>query len=71
MSSDHSQTEFVHTTADAPTVDDTAEIDCRACGASFERTDPRVFGAPVAYTCPHCSESVRLWMAGGELQYEL
>ncbi|MEZ3116722.1 hypothetical protein RYH80_12460 [Halobaculum sp. MBLA0147] len=70
MSSDHSRTEFVHTTVDRPTVDDTAEIRCRGCGETFERTDPRVFGAPVAYTCPHCDTTVRLWMAGGELQYE-
>jgi DNA-directed RNA polymerase subunit RPC12/RpoP len=51
-------------------VDDTAEIRCRRCGERFERTDPRVFGAPVAYACPHCGSSVRLWMAGGQLQYE-
>ncbi len=69
MSSDR-QTEFVQTTATRPTVDDTAEIGCRACGDSFERTDPRVFGAPVTYTCPHCGESVRLWMAGGKLRCE-
>jgi hypothetical protein len=69
MSSDR-PTEFVRTTAARPTVDDTAEIGCRACGDSFERTDPRVFGAPVTYTCPHCDESVRLWMSGGRLQYE-
>ncbi|MFB6244555.1 MAG: hypothetical protein ABEH80_10680 [Halobaculum sp.] len=70
MSSDQPRTEFVHATADYPTVEDTAVIDCRDCGGSFERTDPRVFGAPVAYACPHCETTVRLWMAGGELQYE-
>ena len=69
MSSDR-PTEFVQTTAARPTVDDTAEIGCRACGGSFERTDPRVFGAPVVYTCPHCGESVRLWMSGGKLRSE-
>lgn len=62
--------EFVRTKTDSPTVDDTAEISCRACGERFERTDPRVFGAPVAYACPRCGSSVRLWMADGRLQYE-
>ncbi|MEZ3144431.1 hypothetical protein [Halobaculum sp. MBLA0143] len=68
--SSNSPATFVRTTTDSPTVDDTAEIDCRGCGERFERTDPRVFGAPVAYACPECGTSVKLWLAGGELQYE-
>jgi predicted RNA-binding Zn-ribbon protein involved in translation (DUF1610 family) len=71
MSSEHTRTDFVHTTAEYPTVDDTAVIDCPGCGESFERTDPRVFGVPVTYACPHCRVTVRLWMAGGTLQCEL
>ena len=55
---------------DHPTPEDTARIECRACGGTFERTDPRVFGVPVTYTCPHCETAIDLWMAGGELQYD-
>ena len=53
-----------------PTPEDTATIECLSCGGSFERTDPRVFGAPVTYTCPTCETPIRLWMAGGQLQYD-
>jgi hypothetical protein len=70
MSSDTTSTDLVRGTAE-PTADDTATIECRACDGTFERTDPRIFGAPVTYTCPHCETPIRLWMADGELQYEL
>ena len=56
--------------SERPTPEETATIDCRACGETFEGTDPRVFGAPVTYTCPHCETAIRLWMAGGKLQYD-